>query len=137
MIHGGGESVRGTHALGRMRAAPVASFIAQGWAVYSIDFRPQSGFQPIEWDDGCRAIETVRGLPFIDARRVAVMGGSHGGYNSVRIAARCDFVCAVACAPAAIDLAKVAKAKAAGFKLSPNLERVLAGVTKGRTLCAR
>ncbi len=126
MIHGGGESKDGTYALGRMKSAPTANFIAEGWAVYSLDFRPKSPFQPIEWDDACLAVETVRKLPFIDGKRVAMIGGSHGGYNTARVASRCDLSCAIPCAPAAIDLLEVFKAKQTGLKLSPNLERVLA-----------
>ncbi len=125
MIHGGGESKEGTYALGRMKTAPTANFIAEGWAVYSIDFRPKSPFLPIEWDDACLAVETVKKLPFIDGKRVAMIGGSHGGYNTARVASRCDLSCAIPCAPAAIDLLEVFKAQQAGFKLSPNLERVL------------
>lgn len=126
MIHGGGESREGTYQLGRLKAAPTANFLAQGWAVFSIDFRPRSPFQPIEWGDACQAVAALRALPLIDGERIAMMGGSHGGYNTARAAARCELACAMPCAPAAIDLAEVAKAKAAGFKLSTNLERVLA-----------
>ncbi len=125
MVHGGGDSKQGTYALGRLRTAPTANFLAEGWAVYSIDFRPKAPFQPIEWDDACLAVETVKKLLFIDRKRVAMIGGSHGGYNTARVASRCDLSCAIPCAPAAIDLIEVFKAKQAGFKLSPNLERVL------------
>ncbi|PQO44167.1 alpha/beta fold hydrolase [Blastopirellula marina] len=126
MIHGGGHSERGTHALGRMRSAPTGNFLAQGWVVYSIDFRPRSEFQPIEWEDAGRALATVKTLPFVDKTRIAMIGGSHGGHNTIRIAARYDLTCAVACAPPAINLDEVAKAKANGHKLSPALEKVLA-----------
>lgn len=125
MIHGGGVSKDGTYALGRMKTAPTANFIAEGWAVYSIDFRPKSAFLPIEWDDAVLAVVTVKKLPFIDGKRVAMIGGSHGGYNAARVASRCDLNCAIQCAPAAIDLIEVFKAQQAGFKLSPNLDRVL------------
>ena len=114
LIHGGGNSTAGTYSLGRMTAAPTANFLAQGWAVYSIDFRPQSPFKPIEWDDACRAVATLRAMPFIDAKRIAMMGGSHGGYNTARVAARCDLSCAIPCAAAAIDPIEVAKAQKAG-----------------------
>ncbi|MBI3880864.1 MAG: alpha/beta fold hydrolase [Verrucomicrobia bacterium] len=114
LIHGGGESATGTHALGRMTTAPTENFIARGWAVYSIDFRPQSPFLPIEWDDACRAIATLRAMPFVDAKRIALMGGSHGGYNTARVASRCDLSCAIPCAAAAIDPVEVAKAQQAG-----------------------
>ncbi|MCC9609314.1 alpha/beta fold hydrolase [Blastopirellula sp. JC732] len=126
MIHGGGQSEKGTHSLGRMRGAPTANFLAQGWAIYSIDFRPRAEFAPIEWEDAGLALETIKKLPFIDKTRVAMIGGSHGAHNTIRIAARYDLTCAIACAPPAINLEEVAKAKATGYKLSPALERVLA-----------
>ena len=125
MIHGGGQSQQGTYALGRMVAAPTADFLTAGWAVYAIDFRPQSSFQAVEWEDACLAVETVKKLPFIDGQRVALIGGSHGGYNTARVASRCNLSCAISCAPAAIDLIEVFKARQSGIKLSPNLEHVL------------
>ena len=125
MIHGGGESKQGTHGLGRMMAAPTASFIAEGWAVYSIDFRPKSSFDPIEWEDTIRAVETVRELPFIDRKRVAMLGGSHGALVTVRVISRLDLSCAIPCAPAAIDLVEVAKAQQSGFPINPRLSQLI------------
>jgi len=125
MIHGGGQSEQGTYALGRMTGAPTANFIAEGWAVYSIDFRPRSAFDPIEWEDTVRAVEIVRQLPFIDDQRIAMIGGSHGGMVTSRVISRCALNCAVACAPAAIDLIEVAKAKQAGFRILPKLDALI------------
>jgi len=125
MIHGGGQSEQGTYALGRMTGPPTASFIAEGWAVYSIDFRPKSAFDPIEWDDTVLAVESVRQLPFIDDQRIAMIGGSHGGMVTSRVISRCVLNCAVACAPAAIDLIEVAKAKQAGFRIIPKLDALI------------
>lgn len=127
MLHGGGSSTTGTMSLGRSQQSPTANFIEQGWAVYSIDFRRRSEFQPIEWDDAIAAVENAKQFSFIDPTRIAMIGGSHGGHNTLRIAARHDLSCAIACAPPAINLEEVAKAKTAGYQLSPALERVLAG----------
>ena len=125
MIHGGGQSKQGTYALGRMTGAPTANFIAEGWAVYSIDFRPKSAFDPIEWEDTVRAVEAVRQLPFIDDQQVAMIGGSHGGLVTSRVTSRCVLSCAVACAPAAIDLIEVAKARQEGFRIIPKLAALI------------
>ena len=57
MIHGGGDSTR--HVCAWMKAAPTANFIAE-LMIYSIDFRPKSPFQAIEWDDACRAVGCAR-----------------------------------------------------------------------------
>ena len=125
MIHGGGASKQGTYALGRMTGPPTVSFIAEGWVVYSIDFRPKSAFDPIEWGDTVRAVETVRQLSFIDNKRIAMIGGSHGGLVTSRVVSLCNLNCAVACAPAAIDLIEVAKAKQAGFRIIPKLDALI------------
>jgi len=114
MIHGGGDSKQGTYALGRMQAAPTANFIAKGWAVYSIDFRPKAPFQSIEWEDARLAVEGLKKIPGLDGSRVAMIGGSHGGYNTARAASRADLRCAIACAAAAIDPIEVARAQQAG-----------------------
>ncbi|MFC1716855.1 alpha/beta fold hydrolase [Candidatus Poribacteria bacterium] len=125
MIHGGGDSKQGTYGMGRMTVSPTASFIAEGWAVYSIDFRPNSPFDPIEWEDTIRAVETVRKMPFIDEKRVAMLGGSHGGLVTVRVISRLDLSCAIPCAPAAIDLVEVAKARRSGFEINPKLSQLI------------
>jgi dipeptidyl aminopeptidase/acylaminoacyl peptidase len=125
MIHGGGDSKQGTYGMGRMKVSPTASFIAEGWAVYSIDFRPKSSFDPIEWEDTIRAVETLRKMPFIDEKRVAMLGGSHGGLVTAHVVSRLDLSCAIPCAPAAIDLVEVAKAQQSGFEINPKLVQLI------------
>ena len=49
------------------------------------------------------AIKTVRQYPFVDAKRVGMMGGSHGGNVISKVISRIEVQGAVICAPAAID----------------------------------
>jgi dipeptidyl aminopeptidase/acylaminoacyl peptidase len=121
MLHGGGASKNSTY--GFKRTTPAPSFVAEGWAVVSIDFRPTSvpltvpwgavvfpALPPIEWNDTVAAIEAVRTLPYVDGKRVAVIGGSHGGHVMARVASRADVRCAILCAPAILDLVELSKA---------------------------
>jgi dienelactone hydrolase len=105
LIHGGGTSESGTYSLGRLMNPPTADFIAAGWAVYSMDFSSISGntVADLEWELTARAVETARRLPYVDARRVAMFGQSHGGILTCSAASKLDILCAVPCAPAAID----------------------------------
>lgn len=105
LIHGGGTSASGTYSLGRLMNPPTADFIAAGWAVYAMDFSTVSGnaVADLEWELAARAGETARRLPYVDARRVAMFGQSHGGILTCSAASKLDILCAVPCAPAAID----------------------------------
>jgi dipeptidyl aminopeptidase/acylaminoacyl peptidase len=112
--------------LGRTTIPPAGSFVAAGWAVFSIDFRQNAASRSIEWDDAIAAIEAVRHLPFIDGNRVALFGGSHGAGVISRLASRTDVRCAVICAPAALDLIEVSKAVGRGVEVVPILKKMIA-----------
>jgi acetyl esterase/lipase/Cu/Ag efflux protein CusF len=111
MLHGGGYGKAGTLGMGRSSRSPVEDFIQAGWAVFSIDYRPtDKKLDPREIDDTIEAVKMVRRMPFIDSRRVGLMGGSHGANLSSRMISRVDVQGAVLCAPAALDLIEVKKA---------------------------
>ncbi len=107
-LHGGGPSVEATYRYGRSTGGQVSKFLAEGWAVYSIDYRGNgpgraAPMDPIEYDDTLAAIETARHLPFVDSARIALAGGSHGGHVMNRMAARVNARCAVLASPTWID----------------------------------
>jgi dipeptidyl aminopeptidase/acylaminoacyl peptidase len=104
------ETRRASQQLGRSSNPPMPDFLAQGWAVFSIDFRanPRYMIDPLEFDDTLVAIQWAKKLPFVDRRRVAMLGGSHGGHVTGRMAARASLCCAVLCAPAGLDLIALA-----------------------------
>ena len=94
------EAVRASHVLGRASHPPIPAFLAQGWAVYSIDYRPNPRYilDPLEWDDTVIAVNKARSFAFVDPKRMAMFGGSHGGHVVGRMIARVDLSCAVLCA---------------------------------------
>jgi dipeptidyl aminopeptidase/acylaminoacyl peptidase len=100
------EALRASQALGRGANPLVPAFIAQGWAVYSIDFRPNSRYpiDPVAFDDTLAALKKARSFSFVDPQRIAMLGGSHGGHVTGRMASRFELACAVLCAPAGLDL---------------------------------
>jgi hypothetical protein len=53
------EAVRAARVMGRAVNPPLPDFLAQGWAVYTIDFRsnPRYTLDPLEWDDTLVAID--------------------------------------------------------------------------------
>ncbi|HEY2414780.1 MAG TPA: hypothetical protein VGI40_21220, partial [Pirellulaceae bacterium] len=56
ILHGGKYGKEATIGMGRAVRSPVADFIQQGWAIYSIDYRPSDQFLlPIETDDSVLA----------------------------------------------------------------------------------
>lgn len=115
MLHGGRYGKEATVGMGRGVRSPMADFVKEGWAIYSIDYRPSDKMLlPIEIDDSVLAVEGVKKLPFIDPQRVGLMGGSHGANVSSRLVSRVNVGGAVLCAPAAIDLIEVNKAAVAG-----------------------
>jgi endo-1,4-beta-xylanase len=127
LLHGGRHGKEPTYALGRSMRSPTIDFIKEGWAVYSIDYRPaeQIAIVPIETEDTLEAIKTVRQLPFIDPARVGLMGGSHGANVASKVISRVETSGAVLCAPAALDLIEVKKAIAAGEKVVPILKKLI------------
>jgi endo-1,4-beta-xylanase len=132
LMHGGRYGKGATMGLGRSMKSPAIDFIKQGWAIYSIDYRPfeQISIEPIETDDTIEAIKSVRQLPFIDAARVGLMGGSHGANVASKVISRIDTRGAVLCAPAAIDLIEVKKAAAAGENVVPILKKLITDMEK-------
>src|SRR5438477_8409146 len=79
MLHGGRYGKDATIGMGRGVRSPMADFLKEDWAIYSIDYRPSDKMLlPIEIDDSVLAVEAVKKLPFVDPRRVALRGGSHG-----------------------------------------------------------
>jgi dipeptidyl aminopeptidase/acylaminoacyl peptidase len=132
LAHGGRYGKAPTVGLGRSPKAPAAVFIKEGWAVYSIDYRPaeQIAIVPIEFDDTVEAIKTVRKLPFVDPRRVGYMGGSHGAQVGARVVSRVDLAGAILCAPAAMDLIEDKKAIQRGEKLVQILHKMIADLEK-------
>lgn len=134
LAHGGRYGKAATVALGRSQQSPVADFIAQGWAVFSIDYRPSDriAIEPVEFDDSVEAIKTVRKLPYIDPKRVGWMGGSHGGQVGSRVISRIALSGAVLCAPAALDLIEVKRAFNRGEKLVGILKKMVADMEQER-----
>jgi dipeptidyl aminopeptidase/acylaminoacyl peptidase len=116
------EAVRAGNILGRALHPPIPDFLAQGWAVYTIDYRPNPRYtrDPLEWDDTAVAIKRAREFPFVDQKRVAILGGSHGGHVTARMMARFKFAGAVVCAPAGMDLIELAKLAGEGTPIGAN-----------------
>lgn len=100
------EAAQASAALGRASHPPIPDFLAQGWAVYYIDYRPNPRYKidPLEFDDTVIAFNKARTFPFVDPKRIAMYGGSHGGHVTARMASRVSLCCALPCAPAGIDL---------------------------------
>jgi endo-1,4-beta-xylanase len=128
LLHGGRYSKAATYGLGRSTRSPTADFLREGWAVYSIDYRPNPKIviDPLETDDTLDALKAVRELPFIDARRVGMLGGSHGANVASRVVSRADLKGAILCAPAALDLIEVKKAAGRGEPVVPILKKLIA-----------
>jgi len=116
------EAERASKVLGKASNPPIPDFLARGWAVYSIDYRtnPRYTLDPLEWDDTVLAVKRARSFSFVDAKRVAMMGGSHGGHVTARMASRVDLSCAVLCAPAGLDLIELSHLAAKGKKIGGN-----------------
>ena len=116
------EAVRASNVLGRAANPPLPDFLAQGWAVYTIDFRPNPRYplDPLEWDDPLVAVNQARAFPFVDPKRMAIFGGSHGGHVAGRMVSRVKLTCAVLCTPAGIDLVALAQLAAQGTPIGGN-----------------
>jgi carboxymethylenebutenolidase len=130
LIHRHTYSKEATYEFGRSTVHPVADFLAAGWAIYSLDFRPNppATLDPREWNDAVRAVQTAGKLPFIDAKRVAVFSGCHGANTWARAISRVDVCAAVLCAPAALDLIEVSRAIARGEAVFPQLLQMIASL---------
>ncbi len=130
--HGGPDGKQPTYGMGRSPKGPTEDFVKAGWVVYSIDYRhaDRIGIHPIEYDDTVEAVKAVRKLPYIDAKRVAYIGGSHGAQVGARLVSRADLSGAVLCAPAAMDLVETKKAIGRGEKLVGILTRLIGEMEK-------
>jgi dipeptidyl aminopeptidase/acylaminoacyl peptidase len=116
------EAVRAGRVLGRASNPPIPDFLEQGWAVYTIDYRPNPRYtlDPLEWDDTAIAFTQARSFAFVDPRRLAMFGGSHGGHVTGRMISRVDLSCAVLCAPAGLDLIALAHLADQGTPIGGN-----------------
>jgi dipeptidyl aminopeptidase/acylaminoacyl peptidase len=116
------EAVRASRQMGAAQNPPIPAFLAEGWAVYSIDYRtnPRYILDPLEWDDTIVAINQAKAFPFVDTRRIAMLGGSHGGHVTARMASRTKLTCAVLCAPAGLDLISLNRVAEHGTNIGGN-----------------
>jgi endo-1,4-beta-xylanase len=132
MLHGGKYRKGASAGMGRSMRVPVTDFIKAGWAVYCTDYRPNDkiSIEPIEIEDTIEALKAIRKLPYIDPRRVALWGASHGANVSSRVIARADLSGAILCAPAAMDLIEVKKADARREPVVPILRKLIADMEK-------
>jgi enterochelin esterase-like enzyme/dienelactone hydrolase len=132
LLHGGRYGKAPTYGMGRSTRSPVGDFVKAGWAVYSIDYRPNEkiSIEPIETEDTLEAVKAVRKLPFIDPGRVGMMGASHGANVASRVISRVDLQGAILCAPAAMDLIEVKKAAGRGEPVVPILKKLIADMEK-------
>jgi dipeptidyl aminopeptidase/acylaminoacyl peptidase len=131
-LHGGKYGRAPTFGLGRSMKSPIVDFVKEGWAIYSIDYRPNPviSIEPIETDDCLEAVKTVRKLPFIDPTRVGFIGASHGGNVASRLVSRVDAKGAILCAPAAFDLIEVKRAAGRGEPVVSILKKLIADMEK-------
>jgi dipeptidyl aminopeptidase/acylaminoacyl peptidase len=116
------EALRASQVLGRASSPPIPDFLAQGWAVYTIDYRPNPRYtlDPLELDDTMIAVNKARSFAFVDPKRIATFGGSHGGHVTARMASRVDLACALVCAPAGLDLIALAHQAEQGARIGGN-----------------
>jgi dipeptidyl aminopeptidase/acylaminoacyl peptidase len=75
----------------------------QPWAILAVSYR--RGFMNLGDDDVIAGIRFGMGLPRVDKRRVAIVGGSHGGYKVLQSAIRMgpEIQCVVAGSPWMVD----------------------------------
>ena len=86
-IHGGlgGSSVDG---MARFTTNPVPDhFYKRGYVVMSTDYR-RYHFGEDEIQDVLASYRELESQPFVDKRRIGVIGGSHGGYLTMMLATR-------------------------------------------------
>ena len=100
------EALRASRVLGRASNPPIPDFLAQGWAVYTVDYRPNPRYtlDPLELEDTVIAVNKALSFAFVDPKRIAMFGGSHGAHVTGRMTSRVNLACAVLCAPAGLDL---------------------------------
>jgi dipeptidyl aminopeptidase/acylaminoacyl peptidase len=132
LLHGGPAGKEVTYSLGRS-SPPAGEFARAGWAVFAIDYRPDTSPPPrTVLEDTVEAVGAVRKLPFIDPARVGMMGGSRGGGVVSRLIARVDCKGAVLCAPAGLDLIEIKKAVGRGEEVIGVLKKMVANLEEQR-----
>jgi dipeptidyl aminopeptidase/acylaminoacyl peptidase len=116
------EALRASGVLGRASNPPIPALLAQGWAVYTIDYRPNPRYalDPLELEDTLVAVSKAKSFSFVDPRRVAMFGGSHGGHVTGRMTSRVSLACAVLCAPAGLDLVALSHLAERGVAIGGN-----------------
>jgi dipeptidyl aminopeptidase/acylaminoacyl peptidase len=136
MLHGGPHGKDVTVATGRS-SPPAQEFSAAGWAVFAIDYRPEPSPPPqAVLEDSMAAVAAVRTLPFLDAGRVGLLGGSRGGGVVSRLVSRIDVQGAVLCAPAGLDLIELKKAVGRGEEVAGVLKKMVANLEQQRGAAA-
>lgn len=89
----------GQHGQFRSRMVPrLAEFVRRGYVVLAPDYRSSSGYTREfhdaadyggrEIDDMLAARDFLAAMPGVDAQRIAIIGESHGGYNTLMALAR-------------------------------------------------
>jgi dipeptidyl aminopeptidase/acylaminoacyl peptidase len=138
ILHGGARAVEATYTMARTNP-PAPDFVAAGWAVVTIDYRSTTvplkfpggaivfpPHPPIELNDTLAAIEQVRRLPSIDGKRVAVMGGSHGGHVMSQVLSRSNVRCGIICSPAIFDEIELSRAFDRGVAMIDHIKNKIA-----------
>jgi dipeptidyl aminopeptidase/acylaminoacyl peptidase len=80
----------------------IAAFNDQPWAILAISYRAGNGaLFGMEQDDVMAGIRFAKTLPHVDASRVGVVGGSHGGHLALVAAEKMgrEFLCVAARSP--------------------------------------
>ncbi|MCX7014010.1 MAG: prolyl oligopeptidase family serine peptidase [Candidatus Sumerlaeota bacterium] len=135
-LSGGNGDLPAAQRAGRSLGHPIKDFVAAGWVVNTIQYRPPDAPTPNmderEWDDTARALETLRAYPFVDAGRMALAGHSHGARVTTMMASRVDARCGVALAPATLNLVEMKTRQERGepfagaaVKMMDNMEQIL------------
>jgi dienelactone hydrolase len=132
LLHGGPYGKDVTLSLGRS-SPPANEFARAGWAVFAIDYRPETSPPPqTVLEDTTGAVNMIRKLPLIDSGRVGLMGGSRGGGVVSRLISQIDCQGAVLCAPAGLDLIEIKKAAARGEEVVGVLKKMVANLEQQR-----
>ncbi len=87
-VHGGlgGGTVEGQVG-STLRGRVQNAFLKEGYVIMCTDYR-RHDFGRREIDDVIAAFEHLRQLPEVDPKRVGIVGGSHGGYLTMRAITR-------------------------------------------------